>query len=183
MKNIKIYWREILRYGSILSVLFTAVVLISYLIEPLIWANDFPPEVQEKIGEVPAETIQKAVIVLVVILTLMIVLPVLLSRTIIKTNQSQGSFLNLLVNSFLLLNFMNLFDALVVDILIFGMIQPDFMWIEGAEDYIREYVTPAFHFIGFLKGQPYMVVTALLAAGISVLLKGRFSKAKTLLNE
>ena len=175
MKNIKIYWNAVLHYGLILSVLFTAVVLISYFVEPLIWASDFPPEVQERIGEVPGDAIQKAIVVMVIILLLTIVFPVLLSRTIVQANQSHGSFLNLLLNSFLLLNFMNLFDALVVDILIFDTIQPSFMWIEGAEDYMREHVTAAFHFTAFFRGQPYLLVAALLAAGIAVLLKRRLS--------
>jgi len=178
MKNIKIYWKKILIYGLILSVLFSAIVLISYMVEPLIWANDFPVEVQAQIGEIPDDVLAKSIVIFLSILGLMLIFPILLNRAIIRADNTHSSFLNLLIHGFLLLNFMNLFDLLIVDILIFNIIQPDFMIIKGAEEYIQSHVTPTFHLIAFFKGQPYMLVMALLSAGISLLFKKQFSKSK-----
>ena len=167
MKNTFIAWKAILNYGLVLSIIFTALVLVSYLVEPLVWVTDFPKEVQEQIGEIPREVYPLGWTIFLIFLALMITLPVLMNQNIFKDLQDKATFLNLALNAFLLLNFMNLFDAVVVDILIFGVIQPGFMWIEGAEEYIKEHVTLAFHFIAFLKGQPYLLVIALIAAAIS----------------
>ena len=179
MKNTFIAWQSILNYGLVLSILFTAVVLISYIVEPLVWAADFPEEVQQQIGEISPDVFPKALVVMFTILGLMIVFPFLMTCSIFRDQPNRASFWNLLLNAFLLLNFMNLFDVIVVDILIFNIIQPDFMWIKGAEDYIREHVTPTFHFIAFFKGQPYMLTTSAIAAGISKVIVNRSFKKTT----
>ena len=176
MKNTFIAWQAILNYGFVLSILFTAVVLISYIVEPLVWATDFPKEVQKQIGEIPPDVLPKALAVMFTIIGLTIVCSVLMNRSVFRDQPNQASFWSLSLNAFLLLNFMNLFDVIVVDILIFNTIQPDFMWIEGAEDYIREHVTLTFHFIAFFKGQPYMLAISVIAAGISKVMVNRYFK-------
>ena len=134
-----------------------------------------PPEVQEQIGEIPADVGVKAWVTFGFILLLMLVFPLLLNRSIIHMNEAHGNFLNLALQGFILPKLMNLYDLILVDILIFNIIQPDFMTIKSVEEYLKEYATATFHFIAFLKGQPYMIVMALLAAGISLFLKKRFS--------
>ena len=178
MKNVKIYWKDILIYGLILGGLFSVVILVSFAVEPLIWVHDTPPEVQKQVGEIPPDVAAKGMVVFLIILVLMLIFPILLNRVIIRTDYTKGSFVNLVVNGFLLLNFMNLFDLLIVDILIFNIIQPNFMMIKGAEEYMREYVTATFHLIAFFKGQPYMIVMALLSAAISLIYKKQFLKWK-----
>ncbi|MEM6843359.1 MAG: hypothetical protein AAF632_14115 [Bacteroidota bacterium] len=44
MKNTFIAWKAILNYGLIAGALFTIVILVSYLIEPLMWIGDLPKE-------------------------------------------------------------------------------------------------------------------------------------------
>ncbi|MEM6843360.1 MAG: hypothetical protein AAF632_14120 [Bacteroidota bacterium] len=97
-----------------------------------------------------------------------IVFPVLMNKKIFNQQPENASFWNFFLHALLLANFVNLVDLIIVDILIFDTIQPDFMMIEGAEEYIREYVNAGFHFIGFLKGQPWMLGFAAISAGISM---------------
>ena len=119
MKDLRISWKAIFKYGLVLSVLFTLLVLGSYMNETMIWAADFPKEVQEQIGEIPPEAIPKGWGVFVLIMGMCIVFPVLMNKSIFEKRQKKATFLELLLNGFLLLNVMNLFDLLVVDLLIF----------------------------------------------------------------
>ena len=176
MKNIHIAWREIVQYGLVLSILFTIIVLGSYRIEPLMWASDFPEEVQQKIGEIPEEVIPLGWGVFLLIVTCSIVFPVVMNRKIFKQQSEKATFLNLLLNAFLLLNFMNLWDAIVVDVLIFDLMKPDFMMIKGAEEYIETYVNAQFHFTAFFKGLPYLLVVAVISVGIYKLIFRRKSQ-------
>ena len=105
-------------------------------------------------------------------------LSILMNRAIFKDNKEKATFINLLLNAFLLVNFFNLWDVMVIDIIIFDTIKPDFMKIPGAEEYVAEYVDAKFHTIGFFKGQPYMLVFALISVGFYKLIFRRNSKNK-----
>ncbi|MEM9833816.1 MAG: hypothetical protein AAF944_24515 [Bacteroidota bacterium] len=168
MKNTFIAWKAILNYGLIAGALFTIVILVSYLIEPLMWIGDLPKEAQEKIGEVPPDVLPMGWIFFLSTVAIFIVFPVLMNKKIFNQQPENASFWNFFLHALLLANFVNLVDLIIVDILIFDTIQPDFMMIEGAEEYIREYVNAGFHFIGFLKGQPWMLSFAAISAGISM---------------
>ena len=152
--KVRIFWGDALYYGLVLSAVFSAIVLLSYLADPLIWGNDFPLQVQEKIGTINDEVQQKAIIVFVLILSAMVISIMALNRKIIARDPSDGSFLNLAINGFVVLVLVNLVDLLVVDILIFNTLQPDFMMIEGAEDYMTEHTTAWFHTVAFFKVCP-----------------------------
>jgi len=180
MKDLRISWKAIFKYGLVLSVLFTLLVLGSYIIEPMIWAADFPKEVQDQIGEIPPEAIPKGWGVFVLIMGMCIMFPVLMNKSIFEKRQKKATFLELLLNGFLLLNVMNLFDLLVVDLLIFNQIKPDFMWISGAEEYIQKFVTPQFHFLAFFKGLPWLLVTAMISAFISLVINRKIKRAKAI---
>ena len=166
MKNIFIDWKSIVKYGLALSVVFTTLVLGSYWIEPLIWASDFPKEVQKQIGTIPEEVIPLGWSIFLLIVAFCIIFPILMNRNIFKHQKEKATFLNLLSNAFLLLLLMNLWDAIVVDILIFDLLKPDFMMIKGAEDYIETYVNAQFHITAFFKGLPYLLVVAFISVGM-----------------
>ncbi|MEM6296794.1 MAG: hypothetical protein AAGA54_36345, partial [Myxococcota bacterium] len=54
MLPFRIQWREVVSYGLVLSIVFGAAVLFSWWIEPRAWSSDFPIEVQERLGPMPA---------------------------------------------------------------------------------------------------------------------------------
>ncbi|MEM7110737.1 MAG: hypothetical protein AAF519_21080 [Bacteroidota bacterium] len=177
MKKIFIGWQAILKHGVLLGILLTAVVILGFLIEPLIFATDLPEVVQEQIGEVPPAVFPLALGLMLTITFSSLFFSFRMNREIFKERREDASYLNLLLNAFLVLNFMNLWDAVVVDVLLSGIIQPDFMTIQGAEEHIREHNTTAFHFIAFLKGQPFMIIFAAISAGIFVLTHKRKSNS------
>ncbi|MEM8984635.1 MAG: hypothetical protein AAGC71_16600 [Pseudomonadota bacterium] len=174
MNKLHIDWSAIVRYGMGLSILFTITVLGSFWLEPLVWAPDFPEEVQQQIGELPEGVIAMSLAVMFTVMGLMFVFAVLMNRTIFRNLPTKASFMNFFINAFLLLTFMNAFDLVVVDWLIFGGLQPEFMMIEGAETYIEETVTPGFHVVAFFKGQIYLLVTAAIAATICIFMARRW---------
>ncbi|MEM8895720.1 MAG: hypothetical protein AAGC88_14150 [Bacteroidota bacterium] len=178
MKNTFIDWRAITKYGLILSLIVTGVVIFGFMLEPLIFAGDLPKEVQAKIGELPEEVIPLGVGTALIIILSGLTLAILMNKKIFDTKPGQAIYWNFLINGFLFLNFMNLWDLVIIDILIFGLIQPDFMTIEGVEELIREQTTTAFHFMAFFKGQPWMLIIAAISAGINMLIRKKKSSIK-----
>ncbi len=47
-------WRRVLRDGLLLSVTLALLILISQAINPEIWANDYPPDIQSAYGQTSA---------------------------------------------------------------------------------------------------------------------------------
>ena len=177
MQRLYADWKAILRYGLVLSLIVTVALLIAFSIEPLAFVTDLPLEVQEKIGEIPKRAIPVGWSVFLTVIFSCIGLSILMNRAIFKDKSGKATFINLLLNTFLLLNFFNLWDVVVIDIIIFDTIKPDFMKIPGAEEYVAEYVNAKFHIIGFFKGQPYMLFFALLSVGIyKLIFRGKDTK-------
>ncbi|MEM7764055.1 MAG: hypothetical protein AAF290_08220 [Pseudomonadota bacterium] len=164
MKSVYMNWAGILRYGLVLSILFTIVILGSFILEPMVWVPDFPEEVQQQVGELPHDVLLKSLLVMFAVLGLTISFSIALIRHIVRQVPMHAVYINFVVNTFLMLTFMNLFDLFIVDWLIFGVFQPDFMIIKGAEEYIAETVTFGFHAFAFMKGQVWMLGIALIVS-------------------
>ena len=180
MNKLYISWSGVLKYGTILSIIVTALVILGFLIEPLIFATDLPEEVQKQIGEIPNSAMYLSLGVFLSIVFSCIFLSYKMIMEAFKERLSQASYLNFLINSFLLLNFMSLWDVIIIDILIFDTIQPGFMTIKGLESIVREKTTAAFHFIGFIKGIPYLLIFAAIAAGITLLLSKKARRQRAI---
>lgn len=66
------------------------------------------------------------------------------------------------------LQVVNLVDFLIIDVLVYDVLRPDFMLMPGADAWMREHVTMAFHLEAYAMGFPIMAAFALVASGLVV---------------
>ena len=114
MQRLYVDWKAILRYGLVLSLIVTIALLIAFSIEPLAFVTDLPLEVQEKIGEIPKRAIPVGWSVFLTVIFSCIGLSILMNRAIFKDKSGKATFINLLRNTFLLLNFFNKVKVLLI---------------------------------------------------------------------
>lgn len=168
----RLRWREITSYGLFASVAFSILVLGSYVVDPLMWVGDFPPEVRARVGEIPPESEQRAVAMFLALVALLFGVIGRFGYRLRRLGAREGSFGRLFVHLLLVLTFVNLWDFLVVDLLVFDLFHPDFMLIPGAEEEAKRYVTAWFHFEASLHGMPIFIGMALIvAAGCRLFVK------------
>lgn len=155
--------------GAILSAIASFFIIASFGINPRIWLQDYPEELQ---ALAPPKTEQEKRISLIVgipFLLLLLAAPVISS--LILKHQTQGpiSFWALWLNSFGVVFIFNVVDWLILDWLMFCTITPGFVVIPGTEG-AAGYKNYLFHFRGFLKGTVYSLVAGLIIAGIVMVL-------------
>ncbi len=135
----------------ILCLLFTVMV---YLIsrEPIKTIYNYPPAIQERVksleqyrDQIPTQKNKVAV------KTTAALLFVVILSLIMKHVNGCTTFKNAFLTSFLLWSVVNLYDAVVMDIIWFCH-DPHFV-IEGTEDMVSDYHDYRFHMKGFLIGE------------------------------
>ncbi|MEM9454810.1 MAG: hypothetical protein AAGF11_11570 [Myxococcota bacterium] len=166
----RLQWREVTSYGLFASVAFSILVLGSYVVDPLMWVGDFPPEVRARVDEIPPASEQRAVVMFFAIVALLLGVTGRLGYRLRRLGAREGSFGRVFVHLLLVLTFVNLWDFLVVDLLVFNLFHPDFMLIPGAEEEAKRYATAWFHFEASLHGTPIFIGMALIVAAACRLL-------------
>lgn len=155
-----------LLYGAILSVVLSVMVMGSLRVNAEIWAHDYPPDVKAKYGPISERSRrQKNLLVIPFFATLL----GMILLTIVRVGQLTGgtpSFLQLAVGIFIVVMMFNLVDLLVLDWLIFGLIQPSFVILPGTEG-MAGYKDHGFAFRGFILGTGLSIVSSLVFAGIA----------------
>ena len=124
--------KRVLIDGTILNVLLSIILYASLRVNPAIWANDYPPDLQAAVGDVHVPVVQQ---ILVAVLFFGVVIGVVLYSNAKLRQQNGGklSFLAALANSALILFFFAVWDLLILDWLFFVTIQPSFIVIPGTE--------------------------------------------------
>jgi len=165
--------KRILIDGTILSVLLTIIIYGSLGVNPAMWVHDYPPDIQAAVGDVdipPAQTIIVSVLFFVAVIGV-----VLYSNAKLRQqNRGELSFLAAFANSALILFFFAVWDLLILDWLIFVIIQPDLVVIPGTEG-LAGYKDYFFHFeVSFLglKQWVSVLVGGLVLAGLSMIRLG-----------
>ena len=155
-------------YGLILSVLFTLVLLGAVKVNPEIMLNDYPPDVKKFYGAErnPKTRGERRIFSLLFLAALFGVL----CYSMVNLGQSAAlNFQTLFVLVFVEVFTFNLWDLLVIDWLIFNTLQPKFIFLPGTES-LAGYKDYYFHFKGFLIGIIFSLVSALVLAGIALII-------------
>lgn len=97
----------------------------------------------------------------------MLVLITLSIVRLIGIGNSQVSFLDVALSIFLITQFFNFVDLLLIDWLVVETIQPSFLRFPGTE-HLAGYWGYGFHFRGFLKGVLGSLIASLVIAGITL---------------
>lgn len=157
-------------YGLLLSVLFTVVLLGAVFFNVEIMLNDYPPDVKKAYGaernpKTRGERRWFSLLFLLVLFGVLCYSMADLSRSI----AIEFNFLTLFVLVFVEVFAFNLWDLLVIDWLIFNTIQPKFIFLPGTEG-MAGYKDYYLHFKGFLTGIIFSLVSALVLAGIALII-------------
>ena len=146
-----------IRDGVVLSLFASGLIFLSVKVNPRMWLQDFPKEIQSKVPPKTAEEKRQSLLFGIPFLLVLVSIP-LLSCILMKHRSSTPvSFLSLFFNAFGVGFFFNLIDLVVIDWLIFCFVTPKFMVIPGTEG-MPEYKDYAFHFQAFLTGTILSVV-------------------------
>ena len=145
----------------ILCILFTVMVYIMSR-KPIQTLYNYPPKIQERVktleeykGQVPTEK-NKIVTKLVACIVFVIILSLILHFV-----NGYTSFLQAFGGGFLLWTVVNLYDAIVLDIIWFCH-DPHFVF-NGTEDMVDEYHNYWFHIKGFVIGEALAFVICAIA--------------------
>ena len=158
-----------LLFGGILSVILSVVMLVSFAIAPDMWVGDYPPDIQERYGEMsPRGKRYRPLIAVLFFGAILIVVALSIARLRALAPVEVG-FLGTAVSTFIVLMTFNIYDLLIADWLVFVTIQPKQIILPGTEG-MAGYKDYAFHFRGFLVGILFCAGGAIIIAIVAVLL-------------
>jgi membrane-bound metal-dependent hydrolase YbcI (DUF457 family) len=158
--------QHVLLNGTIITLLVSAIILGSLMYNARLWLQDYPKAIREKVPPLSAvEKRQRAVVAV-------LFMGVLFGGLLLTALQLRGralSFGEAYLLFFIMLFIFNLFDALVIDLLIITVFKPRFVILPGAEG--MEYLFNDYrkHVGDFLKGIVFCAVASLPFAALAAL--------------
>jgi len=160
---------ELIVDGAVLSILASLFIIITLRLNPRIWLQDYPKDVQAKVPPKTPQEKRLSLLLGIPFLLLLITIPFVSSLTLKYQTQGPISFWALFINSFGVVFIFNLVDWLILDWLMFCAITPRFVVIPGTEG-MTGYKDYFFHFRGFLIGSVFSAVAGLIIATIVLFL-------------
>lgn len=161
--------RRLLVDGLVVSIAFSAIVIGSIYLNPWLWFEDFPPDIQAMVGAPPEVPVWQVAVLGILFLGTLMFLIVRSTAALLRERDGSGAFALALVHAFLVFQFVNAWDVVVLDWLIFTWWTPSFIVLPGTEG-AAGYDDYWFHLRGsYLTPTPWIgsAVFALIAATIA----------------
>jgi hypothetical protein len=149
-------------YGMGLSIVLTAIMVVSGVIAPDMWVSKYPPDIQQRFGPMSLRAARLRPYIAVLVFMAALLIPM---QGLFALRGEVGEVPFILAEAFscgTLLVF-NTFDLILLDWLLFCTVQPRLMVLPGTEG-MPGYRNYRFHFVGFLKGLSFCVVGGLVIA-------------------
>ena len=156
-----------LLHGLALSLIASVFIIITFLINPRIWLQDYPQAIQDLIPPKDEKEKRLSLILGIPFLILLVVFP-LFSTILLKNHNPDFSYFSLAFNAFGVAFAFNLVDWLLLDWLMFCTITPGFVVLPGSEG-AAAYKDYWFHFRGFLIGTVFSIIAGLIIGGVALL--------------
>jgi hypothetical protein len=163
--------KQTLLNSVILSLLLGNIVLASLMYNARLYLQDYPKPIRERVPPLsPAETRDRTVLVV-------LFMGVLLGGLILETMQLRLSkadpaaaltFGEAYLNVFIFLAVFNLFDALVLDLIVLTLLKPKCVILPGSEGLEHLMYDTSKQLVDFLKGMLFCVLASLPFAAIAV---------------
>lgn len=168
MSNMTFVLQHSLNFGAIYAAVLALIIVGSAWFNAEMWLNDYPPDVKAKFGPMSERTKRQRNW-----LTLL-VFPVMLGGPLValwQLGEQVGDvrFAAAFLCALTVLFLFNLVDLLLLDWLLFIVIQPRFTILPGTEG-LAGYQDYAFHFRGFLIGLIFCLVGGIILGGIGSLI-------------
>lgn len=155
--------------GLVLSLILTAIAVISGAVAADMWVGDYPPDIRQRYGPMSPRSARLRPFVAVLFFAAVLVVP-LFGLFALRAGVGDVPFLPALAFSVVALLVFNTFDLLVLDWLLFCTIQPRAMVLPGTEG-MAGYRDYRFHFVGFLKGLGFCAVGGLVIAALWIVVQ------------
>jgi hypothetical protein len=152
----------------ILCIIFTLIILPPLYKNPISQIVSYPTAIRKRVESLPEyqntiKTVEQKNIVKKVIGSILMTI----IFAIISYLSDGKTFLQGFINTFIIFSGVNLYDLIVLDIIIFCHSKK--LIIKGTEDMIEEYKNPKHHLIGFIKGVCIGFIISIISGGIIVL--------------
>lgn len=163
---------RMLQDGALLTLVMSALLLISFLVNPRIWLQDYP-EALRKLAP-PLTTMEKRqrLVFAVPFLLGFLLIPFLAARAYLAWAGESATFFSLYLHVFVILNLFNLFDAVAIDWLFLGVMHPKFALIPEAWGRMDLLLDVHKGVRDWLKGIVFCTVFALIITGAALLVCG-----------
>lgn len=161
--------QQILAHGLILSGLLGVLILGSLYYNPRLWLSDYPKAMQAKVPPLTRSEKQKRWVVFVLFIGAAMGTLYFSIAQLRAQNGGAIPFLAAYLNTFLVFNIFNLFDAVVLDWLILTVMKPKFAVLPGAEGMEYLYHDWRLHVGNYLKGIVFCAVFSLPVAFVATL--------------
>jgi hypothetical protein len=161
--------QNVLVASAVLCLGMSIVVVGSLYINPRLWLQDYPAGIRAKVPPQTAQEKRMQKFVAVPFLLLMFGIPAYATYLLRMANGGSISFLNAYLNAFFILQIANLFDAVVLDLIVLTFMQPKFATIPGAEGMEYLYRDWSMHLKNFFKGIIICAVLSLPLAAVALL--------------
>ncbi len=160
---------QLLLYGGFMCLLLSVLIFGSLLYNPRLWLQDYPQVIKDRVPpNTPTENRQKYLL-MVPFLLILIGLPFFVIQQLQATGQATD-FISAFISAAVVLNLFNLFDAVVIDLLILTLMEPKFIVIPGAEGMEFAHRDWGLQFRNFLKGLVFSTVFSIPIALVAVLI-------------
>lgn len=165
MDNVeKFSLKQLIRDGSLISGLLTAIIVGSLYRNAEIWLQDYPPAIQEKYGHPKSPQAKREAILFGIPFFLILFGGIIRSNQALRRrNGGVLPFITAFKNALGLLLFFWLYDVVIIDWLIMMTVKPDFAILPGTEG-MPEYEDYMFHVRTALPVLPGLVLMSLVLA-------------------
>ena len=154
--------------GTVLSFIMGVIILGSLMYNPRLWLQDYPAEMKAKVPPNTTREKREQRLLMIPFLVVMLGVPMYSTYLLRMENGGTISFLSAYLNTFFVLNIFNLFDAVVLDLLILTLFQPKFAVIPGAEGMEHLYRDWGMHLKNYLKGIVFCTIFSLPLAWVAL---------------
>lgn len=159
---------QLLRDGLLFCLLMGALVLLSLLVNPRIWLQDYPESVRKIAPPLDGQEKRQRIAFVIPFLLSALLVPILSTRAYIAASGGEVSFANAYAHTFGILFLFNLFDALIIDWLFLTVIRPRFAIIPEAWDNAETFALSS-QLHDFFKGIVLMTVFSAPLAAVALL--------------
>lgn len=160
-----VFWAYTLGYGALLSLIMSALVLVTLRFNAEVWLGDYPLDVQERYGEISDRSKRQRALFAIPILLAPIAVVLAMLIGLDRARGGELTFLEATFAAFVCSNVFNLVDLIILDWWLFVSIQPAFVILPGTEG-LAGYKDYRFHFVAFLKGLALTAISSPLLAGL-----------------
>ena len=160
---------RILIDGTLLSLAMSVIIYASLRYNPRLWLQDYPAEIRAKVPPLTPGEKRAQRLLIIPFLLVMIGVPIYSTYLLRLENGGIISFLSAYLNVFFVTNLFNLFDAVVIDLLIGTFMKPKFAVIPGAEGMEYVFRNWGWHLANYLKGIVFCTIFSAPLALVALL--------------